>query len=119
MLIEQLDRTPWKLGQAWKRIANQLLSIPHDAAEAVGEQIVRMAPWQHGRSVQERAEEEARYELLIALGDGDLHAKGRLSTQRPAPGTRRTPGGACTRGTTATSHLNTGEAARWNGGSAR
>jgi hypothetical protein len=85
MLIEQLDRTPWKLEQAWKHIATQLLSIPQEATEAASERIVRMAPWRHGQSPQERAGEEARHELLIALRDGDLHATGRLSTQRPAP----------------------------------
>ena len=85
MLIEQLDRTPWKLEQAWKHIATQLLSIVQEATEPASERIVRMAPWRHGQSPQERASEEARYELLIALRDGDLHATGRLSTQRPAP----------------------------------
>jgi hypothetical protein len=85
MLIEQLDRTPWKLEQAWKHIATRLLGIPKEATEAASERIVRMAPWYQGQSPQERASEEARYELLIALRDGDLHATGRLSTQRPAP----------------------------------
>ena len=85
MLIEQLDRTSWKLEQASKHITTQLLSIAQEDTEVAGERIVRMAPWQHGQSPQERAREEARYELLMALRDGDLHATGRLSTQRPAP----------------------------------
>lgn len=85
MLIEQLDRTAWKLEQACAHIAGQLLARSVDGSSVAREQPIRMAPWRPHLSPEQRAAEEARHELLIALRDGDLHATGRLSTQRPAP----------------------------------
>lgn len=85
MLIELLDRTPWKLEQACKHIATQLLSLPEEHTEVGNERVGRTATWRKGRSPQEWAAEEARHELLVALRDGDLHASGRLSTERPGP----------------------------------
>ena len=48
MLIEQLDRTSWKLEQAWKHITTQLLSIAQEDTEVAGERIVphgTLATW--------------------------------------------------------------------------
>jgi hypothetical protein len=85
MVIEELDRTAWKLEQACAHIAKQLLARSADGSSGAREQPMRMAPWRHHLSPEQRAQEEARHELLIALRDGDLHATGRLSTQCPAP----------------------------------
>jgi hypothetical protein len=82
MLIERLDRTAWKLEQAREHIARQVLVGLLSDLPPASEPPIRMAPWRHDASPQERAGVEARQELLIALRDGDLHATGRLSTRR-------------------------------------
>jgi hypothetical protein len=84
MLIERLDRTAWKLEQAREHISRQVLVGLLTNLPPASEPPIRMAPWLHDAIPQERAGVEARQELLIALRDGDLHATGRLSTQRTA-----------------------------------
>jgi hypothetical protein len=85
MVIEQLDRTAWTLEQACEHIARQLFARLMDGSSGAREQPMRMAPWRHHLSPEQRAQEEAHQELLVALRDGDLHARGRLSTQQIAP----------------------------------
>jgi hypothetical protein len=85
MVIEQLDRTAWTLEQACEHIARQLLARLVDGPSVASDPPIRMAPWRHHLSPEQRAQEEARHELLVALRDGDLHARGRLSTQQIAP----------------------------------
>lgn len=80
MLIEKLDRTFWKLDEARKHVARQILACPLD----VRGDAPSGPPWRRTASPETNADDEARRELLIALSDGDLHATGRLST-RPNP----------------------------------
>ena len=88
MLIEKLDRTAWKLDEARKHVARQILACPLDV---MGE-APSGPPWQRAKSLEGNADDEARRELLIALSDGDLHGTGRLSTRPtgqwrfPSPG---------------------------------
>jgi hypothetical protein len=82
MLIERLDRTAWKLEQAREHIAGEILPTLPEEPWLTEPGSSHQPPWQHSRSPQERADEEARRELLVALRDGDLHATGRLSTRQ-------------------------------------
>ena len=74
MLIEKLDRTFWKLDEARKHVARQILACPLD----VRGDAPSGPPWRRTESPETNADDEARRELLIALSDGDLHATGRL-----------------------------------------
>ena len=84
MLIETLDRTQWQLPQAIDHIMNQL---QHRAAkEASGVKPMAGVPvWQQPQNPREAAISQAGKEIQIALRDGDLLARGRLSTTQALP----------------------------------
>ena len=84
MLIETLDRTQWKLGQAIDHIANQL---QHRVAEEASgaKPLAGAPPWLQPKDPREAAISQAGREIQIALRDGDLLARGRLSTTQSLP----------------------------------
>jgi len=84
MLIETLDKTQWQLPQAIDHIMNQL---QHRAAkEASGVKPMAGVPaWQQPQNPREAAISQAGKEIQIALRDGDLLARGRLSTTQALP----------------------------------
>lgn len=89
MLIEKLDRNQWHLNEALQHIAVQILltsPVPTDPVlEPVGAAHPVGAPWLRPKDPAVLAQEQAEREIQIALRDGDLHAKGRLSTTQCQP----------------------------------
>jgi hypothetical protein len=81
MLIERLDRTQWKLAEAVEHIRQRLAEALPAYPEAIGP----TASWQRPRDPGDVSRNHARHEIMIALRDGDLHATGRMSTERVAP----------------------------------
>ena len=82
MLIERLDRTQWKLAEAVEHIGRLIeIALPSEP-EPAGERDFTATPWLRPKDPREVARDQARQEVLIALRDGDLHATGRLSTER-------------------------------------
>ena len=82
MLIERLDRTDWTLGQAQSFVSNQLYALiiaDHNLATQLKQQ---QPYWRPSQDEKQIAENLAGDELLNALRNGDLPAKGRLSTDR-------------------------------------
>lgn len=86
MLIEKLDRTQWNLSQAVDYVANQI-----ERAVARGElpPLVDpgLPPWRRTDNLRGTVANQAAREIQVALRDGDLHAKGRLSTTQTRPWT--------------------------------
>jgi hypothetical protein len=86
MLIERLDRTQWRLRQAIDHVATQI-----ERAVVRGE-LAQLCdptapPWRRAENPRRTAASDAAREVLVALRDGDLHAQGRLSTERCGPWT--------------------------------
>lgn len=83
MLIEKLNRELWSFDQAKTHVASALL--PLCQAQILEQQAAssnRRPEWSRPEDPVKKSHDEARRELMIALRDGDLHATGRLSTQR-------------------------------------
>jgi hypothetical protein len=80
MFIEKLDRHQWTLDQAKQHIAKLVLAQREREAAAPG---AALRPnWAKPDDPAKQSLDDARSELFTALRDGDLHATGRLSTQR-------------------------------------
>ena len=80
MIIEKLDRHQWTLDQAKQHIARLVLAQREREAAAPG---AALKPnWAKPDDPVKQSLDDARSELFTALRDGDLHATGRLSTQR-------------------------------------
>lgn len=80
MFIEKLDRHQWTLDQAKEHISKLILDQRQREASAPG--AIERPEWTKPDDPVTKSEEDARSELFTALRDGDLHATGRLSTQR-------------------------------------
>ncbi len=84
MLIEKLDRTQWPLTQAIDHITIQIEGAIQ-RGEMVSPPDLSLPPWRQTEVSRATAANHAGREIQIALRDGDLHAKGRLSTTQSRP----------------------------------
>ena len=80
MFIEKLDRHQWTLDQAKQHIAKLILA--QREREAASPRAIQRPEWAKPDDPVKQSLDDARSELFTALRDGDLHATGRLSTQR-------------------------------------
>jgi hypothetical protein len=80
MFIEKLDRHQWTLDQAKQHIARLILA--QREREAASPRAIQRPEWAKPDDPVKQSLDDARSELFTALRDGDLHATGRLSTQR-------------------------------------
>lgn len=84
MLIETLDRTLWTASQAHAHVATQLAAYLQADPERLAKAAKAEVSWRPARSLSDVSASLAWDEIQIALRDGDLHAVGRLSTERAA-----------------------------------
>lgn len=84
MLIEALDRTLWTLDQARAHVAEQIAAYLRASPERLAKATRPTPAWNPPKAVADVASSTAWEEIQIALRDGDLHAVGRLSTERAA-----------------------------------
>lgn len=82
MFIENLDRHQWTLDQAKQHIARLILAQRQREMAAAELRRETTPAWERPEDPVKRSQDDARSELFTALRDGDLHATGRLSTQR-------------------------------------
>jgi hypothetical protein len=91
MLINKLDRTQWRLSQAIDHVATQI-----ERAVVRGEIAQLCDPtapsWRRAENPRQTAASNAAREIPVTLQDGDLHAQGRLSTERCGPWTNELQG---------------------------
>jgi len=81
MVLENLDRTQWNFLNALAHV--ETVVVAHRATEkgsVAAEPSKSYGQWQQPTDPVVAWKNEARDQLLIAMRDGDLHAKGRLST---------------------------------------
>ena len=84
MVLENLDRTQWSFAEGLAHV--ETVVTAHRAVEAsrLPYQPPREpAPWERPVDPQATWKAEAREQLMVALRDGDLHAQGRYSEERP------------------------------------
>lgn len=84
MLIEALDRTLWTLDQVHAHVAQQVAVHLQADPERLSDAIQPEQKWQPPKDIKNVASRIAWDEIQVALRDGDLHAVGRLSTERAA-----------------------------------
>jgi hypothetical protein len=82
MFIENLDRHTWTLREAQQHVSDVILSQIELGKLQHAEILTSAHQWNRTEDPVRQSQDAARRELLIALKDGDLHATGRLSTQR-------------------------------------
>jgi hypothetical protein len=82
MFIEKLDRQQWTIAQAERHILNLCLERHRREKAKLPEEQNPPPIWVRPPAPAPDIAGNARSELFIALRDGDLHAKGRLSTLR-------------------------------------
>lgn len=90
MLIERLNRTPWRLSQAIHHVAAQIeraAALSSIAPEPGAEPAPNTPHRQSSENPAAAAANQAAREVQVALRDGDLFAQGRLSTTRSRPWT--------------------------------
>jgi hypothetical protein len=84
MVLEALDRTQWSFAEARAHV--ETVVVAHRAVEASRLPIQPARPhnpWEPPADPQANWKAEAREQLLVALRDGDLHAQGRYTEERP------------------------------------
>lgn len=84
MLIEHLDRTLWTLQQTETHVAAQVTAYLQADPERLAAAIAPTEKWQLPHNLQHAVNLIAWEEIQVALRDGDLHAVGRVSTERAA-----------------------------------
>lgn len=82
MLIEALDRTLWTLDQVRAHVAEQITAYLRADPKRLADAVQPELKWQPPKEVKDVASKMAWDEIQVALRDGDLHAVGRLSTER-------------------------------------
>ena len=90
MVLENLDRTQWSFAEALAHVETVVMA--HRAVEASRlpcRPPREPAPWERPEDPQVTWKAEAREQLMVALRDGDLHAQGRYSEERPHAWGRR------------------------------
>ena len=84
MVLENLDRTQWSFAEALAHV--ETVVVAHRAVEASRLPAApprERTPWERPADPQVRWKAEAREQLMVALRDGDLHAQGRYTEERP------------------------------------
>lgn len=84
MLIEALDRTLWTLDHARAHVAQQIAACLRADPERLADATRPAQKWLPPKDISDVASRMAWEDIQIALRDGDLHAVGRLSTERAA-----------------------------------
>ncbi|NKC34291.1 hypothetical protein [Falsiroseomonas selenitidurans] len=84
MLIEHLDRTLWTLQQTEIHVRAQVASHLQADPERLTTALAPSEKWQPPRKLEDVVKLIAWEEIQVALRDGDLHAVGRVSTERAA-----------------------------------
>ena len=82
MLIEDLDRTLWTLHQTETHVAAQVTVYLQADPERLAKALAPAAQWQPPRNLDHVVNLIGWEEIQVALRDGDLHAVGRVSTER-------------------------------------
>ncbi len=85
MLIEALDRTLWTLDQVRAHVAEQIAAYLRADPERLAKATQPDPKWNPPKDLNVVASHLAWDEMQVALRDGDLHAVGRLSTERAGP----------------------------------
>jgi hypothetical protein len=84
MVLENLDRTQWSFAEALAHVETVVVAHRAVAASRLPYQPPREpAPWERPVDPQTTWKAEAHEQLMVALRDGDLHAQGRYSEERP------------------------------------
>ena len=84
MVLETLDRTQWSFAEALAHIETVVMA--HRAVEASRLPAApprEYMPWERPQDPRAKWKAEAHEQLMVALRDGDLHAQGRYSEERP------------------------------------
>ena len=84
MVLENLDRTQWSFAEALAHV--ETVVTAHRAVEASRLPAApprEYMPWERPEDPRVRWKSEAHEQLMVALRDGDLHAQGRYSEERP------------------------------------
>ncbi len=84
MVLENLDRTQWSFAEARAHV--ETVVVAHRTVEESSQPSPPTRPhnpWEPPADPHARWKAEAREQLMVALRDGDLHAQGRYSEERP------------------------------------
>jgi hypothetical protein len=84
MVLENLDRTQWSFAEALAHI--ETVVVAHRAVEASRLPAApprESMPWERPQDPLAKWKAEAHEQLMVALRDGDLHAQGRYTEERP------------------------------------
>ena len=84
MLLENLDRTLWTLSQGQDHVGAQIVAHVSADPERLALITKPKFSWDPPKDLHAVAAQLAWEEIQTALRDGDLHAVGRLSTERAA-----------------------------------
>jgi hypothetical protein len=84
MVLENLDRTQWSFTEALAHVETVVVAHREVAASRSPSPPPRSkGPWGPEPEAQVKWKAEAREQLMVALRDGDLHAQGRYTEERP------------------------------------
>jgi hypothetical protein len=84
MVLENLDRTQWSFTEALTHVETVVVAHREVAASRSPSPPPRHhTPWGPEPETQAKWKAEAREQLMVALRDGDLHAQGRYTEERP------------------------------------
>ena len=84
MVLENLDRAQWTFEQALAHV--EAVVVAHRQAEVGSkrdESTLMRPAWLEPEDPTAKWQQEAKEQLLVALRDGDLHAQGRYTEERP------------------------------------
>lgn len=84
MALENLDRTQWSFAEALAHVGTVVAA--HRAVEASRLPAApprEPMPWERPVDPREKWKAEAHEQFMVALRDGDLHAQGRYTEERP------------------------------------
>jgi hypothetical protein len=84
MVLENLDRTQWSFDDALAHVETVVVAHRAVAASRLPLPPPRhQNPWEPQADPQVKWKAEAHEQLMVALRDGDLHAQGRYTEERP------------------------------------
>jgi len=83
MVLENLDRTQWSFAEARAHVETVVVAHRAAAASLLPSPPPRPDPWGPKPEPQALWKAEANEQIMVALRDGDLHAQGRYTEERP------------------------------------
>jgi hypothetical protein len=83
MVLENLDRTQWSFAEALAHVETVVVAHRAAAASRQPNPPPRPDPWGPKPEPQALWKAEANQQIMVALRDGDLHAQGRYTEERP------------------------------------